>query len=99
MIGHTCRIPAMWSIGEACAALCARAVRIVLAGGYVEEIETGHRRVWRPAMVGIVRPSLSHRIASLINSRVSYSLWVRAPKTAPIALRGDGWHSQKGGGA
>lgn len=28
MIGHTCRIPALWSIGEACAALVARADRL-----------------------------------------------------------------------
>lgn len=27
MMGLTCRIPVMWSIGEACAALCARAER------------------------------------------------------------------------
>lgn len=68
----------------------AHAVRMILAGGYVEEIEGGRGRAWLPGMVGHVRPDLSHRIAVLVDG-VSYSLWLRAPKSAEIALRGPGW--------
>ncbi len=73
----------------------ALAVRIVLWGGYVEEIEGGARRTLRPGMVGIVRPSLSHRIESLCNGRISLSLWIRFRKSAPVRLRGDGWLDQR----
>lgn len=68
----------------------ATAVRAVLAGGYVEELEGGEHRGWMPGMFGVVHPSTSHRIALLIVD-VSYSLWLRSPKTAAIELRGDGW--------
>jgi hypothetical protein len=69
----------------------AYAVRIVLWGGYVEEMEGGARRMWRPGMVGIVKPTLSHRIAELRNGTISYSLWIRFKKLAPVELRGSGW--------
>lgn len=68
----------------------AKALRIVLAGGYVEQHEAGHFVAWLPGMFGIVRPEMSHRIARLIDG-VSYSLWIRAPKSAAIELRGSGW--------
>lgn len=67
------------------------ALRIVLSGGYVEELESGESRAWLPGAFGVVRPSLSHRITALLNGRDSYSLWVRAPKCAAIELRGPGW--------
>lgn len=73
----------------------AYAIRLVLWGGYVEELEGGRRRTWRPGMVGIVRPTCSHRIAELNNGRVSYSLWIRFCKRAKVILRGDGWHAQQ----
>ena len=68
----------------------ATAIRVILAGGYVEELEGGVEREWRPGMVGIVRPALSHRIARLRGDR-SFSLWIRAPKSAAIQLRGAGF--------
>jgi PAS domain-containing protein len=67
------------------------ALRIVLEGGYAEQLLDGTEVEWRPGMVGIVRPSLAHRISRLRNGRVSYSLWIRGPKRAPILLKGDGW--------
>lgn len=67
------------------------ALRLVLAGGYVEELENGDCLAWPAGHFGVVRPSLSHRIARLLNERSSYSLWVRAPKSAAIELRGSGW--------
>ncbi|TAJ46033.1 MAG: hypothetical protein EPO54_06125 [Brevundimonas sp.] len=71
------------------------ALRIILAGGYVEEREDGQGWAWLPGSVGVVRPELSHRISALFDD-VSYSLWIRAPKTAAIALRGPGWKSGMG---
>lgn len=88
----------------------AHALRVILWGGYVEEIEPvrlrieaadlvvklpAERRSWRPGMIGIVRPRLSHRIAALRNGRASYSLWIRFRKVAAIELRGAGWARQK----
>lgn len=72
----------------------AKALRIVLWGGYVEEFEIGPDdlkfRACKPGFVGIVQPEFCHRIASL-RGRVSYSLWLRWPKTHQIELRGPGW--------
>ncbi|ABM97047.1 hypothetical protein [Methylibium petroleiphilum] len=73
-----------------------RAFRLVLAGGYVEEVEGGQRRAWRVGRFGLVRPELSHRIEQLLNGRWSYSLWIRGPKTHRIELRGQGWDAQRG---
>lgn len=67
------------------------AFRLVLAGGYIEEREDGASFAWMPGTFGIVRPSLSHRIARLVNESCSYSLWVRAPKSREIQLNGPGW--------
>jgi hypothetical protein len=72
----------------------AYAIRIILWGGYVEEWEGGRCKAWRPGMIGLVTPTCSHRIAELRNGVVSYSLWVRFRKQAPILLRGSGWQKQ-----
>lgn len=72
----------------------AYAIRIILWGGYVEEIEGGAHRMWFPGMIGVVRPALSHRIAGLRNGRVSYSIWLRFRKSARVQLRGKGWRNQ-----
>lgn len=85
----------------------ARALRIVLWGGYEEEIEgpgSGvhwkHLRPLRPLSMGIVQPELSHRIDRLLNGRVSYSLWLRGRKRVDqIQLRGPGWNNQLSKGA
>lgn len=69
----------------------AHAIRFVLWNGYIEELEDGTTREWRPGMVGWVRPSLSHRIAALRRAKPSYSLWLRGRKSAQIELRGEGW--------
>lgn len=66
----------------------AYAVRVILRGGYVEELGDGRRKTWRPGMVGIVPPHLEHRIDSLLNGRESWSLWLRGPKVAKINVRG-----------
>lgn len=73
----------------------APALRIILAGGYAEELEDGQGYAWLPGQFGIVRPETSHRISRLFED-VSYSLWIRAPKRAAIRLRGPGWKSGAG---
>ena len=70
----------------------AKAIRFICWGGYVEELENGVLSQWRPLRVGLVTPSLSHRIHKLM-SVYSYSLWLRWPKTHEIHLRGSGWHA------
>ena len=77
------------------------AIRVVLWGGYVEEIHEladnefhGYYtklRTIRPGFIGIVRPEFCHRLQRLRNGKASYSLWFRGPAIAPILLRGDGW--------
>ncbi len=69
----------------------AYAVRFILWGGYVEHIEGDSWKEWKPGMIGLVKPSLCHRIESFLNGRVSYSLWVRFRKVLNVELRGDGW--------
>lgn len=64
------------------------AIRIVLWGGYVEELGDGRWRMWFPGRIGIVRPELEHRIGGLRNGKVSYSLWLRGPKVRKINVRG-----------
>lgn len=76
----------------------AKAIRIVLWGGYVEELADGTYKSWLPGMIGLVRPELAHRIAALVNGRESWSLWLRAPKTHPINLVGDGWELERAKG-
>jgi hypothetical protein len=72
----------------------AYAFRLILSGGYVEEMENKTLQIWLPGMFGVVKPTLSHRIANLVNERVSYSLWIRFRKCRPVELRGDGWAKQ-----
>jgi hypothetical protein len=77
----------------------AHAYRLILWGGYVEEIlnpewlrNLGNcRATWRPGMFGYVAPELCHRIDALRNGRTSYSLWIHGPKVASIELHGAGW--------
>lgn len=73
----------------------ANAIRLIVWGGYAEELEGGERKNWRPGMVGVVRPTCSHRISELRNGRVSYSLWIRFRKRTRVILRGDGWQRQE----
>jgi hypothetical protein len=68
-----------------------KAIRIVLWGGYVEELESGDKVTCRPGFIGWVRPAHSHRVDSLLNGKVSYSLWLRWPDTHKVKLRGSGW--------
>ncbi len=64
------------------------AIRIVLWGGYVEELGDGRWRTWFPGQIGIVRPDYEHRIGGLRNGKSSWSLWIRGPKIAGINVRG-----------
>ena len=71
-------------------------MRIILWGGYVEEVcrtwpgegSMSYREWWKPCHIGIVKPNLEHRIAHIINGRSSYSLWIRGPKIAEVKVRG-----------
>jgi len=80
--------------------------RLVLWGGYVEEVEMDYPSLnplafsskivcWRPGSFGIMKASFSHRVHSLLNGRVSYSLWIRGPISAKVQLRGTGWTSRQ----
>ena len=69
------------------------AVRIVVWGGYVEEIFEGYFRNFRVGRVGVVAPWLIHRTDRLLRGP-SYSIWIRGPKIAPIRIYGQGWENQ-----
>jgi hypothetical protein len=73
----------------------AYAIRVILWGGYAEELEGGKWRMWRPGMIGLVKPTCSHRVAGFRNGRVSYSLWIRFRKVAKVKMRGAGWAKQE----
>lgn len=69
----------------------AKAIRIILWGGYAEQEFTGkYFKWWKPGNIGIVKPELCHRIALLLKN-VSYSLWIRWPKSHEVKLIGRGW--------
>lgn len=70
-------------------------LRVILCGGYVEEVEGGILVEWKPGMIGIVPPSLCHRIHALRNGHESFSLWLRGPVVAKVFLRGAGWARQE----
>lgn len=72
----------------------AKALRVVLWGGYVEELHQGGTVTLWPLSGGMVVPEHCHRVAWLIQGP-SYSLWFRWPKTHEIELRGDGWQHQE----
>lgn len=74
----------------------ATAIRIVLWGGYVEEMVDGSKRKWRPGMIGRVRPELIHRIDSFLFRR-SVSIWFRGKNAHDITLHGNGWKIFKDG--
>ncbi|MAS67358.1 MAG: hypothetical protein CMK82_11260 [Pseudomonadales bacterium] len=69
----------------------ARAIRIILWGGYVEEMFDGTHRRWWPGKIGIVRHSDIHRINRLLKERPSYSLWIRGKVRHETQLKGSGW--------
>lgn len=69
----------------------AYAVRIILRGGYVEELEDGTLQAWRAGDIGLVTPTTSHRVHGILGDRPAYSLWIRGPKIAEPQLRGIGW--------
>lgn len=74
----------------------AYALRIILWGGYVEQMymptsAPSCYRSWLPGNIGIVKPTHCHRIANLWNERSSYSLWLRAPARYDVQLKGTGW--------
>ena len=74
----------------------AYALRVVLWGGYEEEVEIGtsaltYHRFWGPLNFGIVQPTYCHRVSKVLNGVSSYSLWLRAPAWYDVQLRGNGW--------
>ncbi len=70
----------------------ALAVRVVLWGGYVEQLESGFYRAWRMFDIGLVRPELSHRVALRLGQGPVYTLWIRGRTHGRKAqLRGSGW--------
>ena len=40
----------------------AYAIRIILRGGYIEELAGGDIKFWYPGMIGLVKPTFCHRI-------------------------------------
>lgn len=66
------------------------AVRMVLWGGYIEQVWGAGFRRFFPGRIGIISPAFAHRVSGLVY-RASYSLWVRGPVIAEVKLLGDGW--------
>ena len=65
------------------------AIRMILWGGYIEEIRNDKLKPWHPGNIGIVKPELCHRIYALLNGKSSYSLWIRFPKRAEVRIFGE----------
>lgn len=73
----------------------AHALRIVLWGGYAEEVLLPSGKTYikgcGPGYFGRVTPEYCHRIEAFLFGRTSWSLWFHGPKVASIELHGDGW--------
>lgn len=65
----------------------ATAFRLILRGGYIEELPDGTQKIWRPRMFGRVTPDYQHRIIALLDqNRGSLSLWFRGRRRPePVA--------------
>lgn len=63
------------------------AFRLILWGGYREELQDGRVRTWFPGRFGIIRPAFAHRIAGPRRGP-SWSLWLRGPKSSKISTWG-----------
>ena len=70
------------------------AIRVILWGGYVEEMYDGTMRRWWPGKIGIVRHNDIHRINRLRYERPSYSLWIRGKVRHQTGLFGSGWPTE-----
>lgn len=71
--------------------------RIILAGGYVEEVVDPisgdlYMQKWLPGNVGLIEPQFCHRIAFLYDGP-SYSLWLRGRCTHDIFV-GEFWQGE-----
>lgn len=66
----------------------AYAFRLILWGGYEEELGDGTFAEWHIGDAGVVKPDLEHRISRLLNGKESWSLWLRGPKFKPVKDRG-----------
>ncbi len=67
------------------------AYRLILWGGYVEEVlryGRTRRRTWYPGRFGRITHDYEHRVDYLLNGKSSWSLWLRGPITHPITTRG-----------
>lgn len=73
----------------------ALAIRIGLSGGYVEEARRDGLRAFRAGDIGIIRPSTTHRIESLLRPGHAYTLWIRGPLVAEVELVGCGWRGAR----
>lgn len=64
--------------------------RLVLAGGYVEEVRRRSGRVelveWRAGQFGLITGGYSHRLVQLIDGLPAVTLFVRGPTTRPVEL-------------
>lgn len=65
----------------------AKAFRIILKGGYYEQLSTGEMIKWSLGNMGFIYPEFEHRIHALKKGS-SYTLWIRGPITAEIKTRG-----------
>lgn len=66
----------------------AKAFRIILRGGYIEEIPDyrySDYEYWHPGRCGMMQPEFIHRIAH-VEDGGSWTLWIRWPVTHPIKL-------------
>jgi len=62
------------------------AYRVILWGGYVEELKDGEQRAVNPFTISRVTPDLNHRVECLLNGKVAYSLWFRGKKTHKVEI-------------
>lgn len=63
--------------------------RLIVWGGYVEELPGRFYKWWFPGRIGRVTPDYVHRVHHVNRS---YSLWLRGPSVVKTKLIGAGWN-------
>ena len=70
--------------------------RLILWGGYIEELENGRKKVWLPLMFGFVPHNYSHRVCKVIGKKCC-TLWIKGRVVKhKVMLTGTGWNKNEG---
>lgn len=73
------------------------AFRLILKGGYTEQLPDGTLVKWKAGDYGFVTPDFVHRVHSIDTMNIKpVTLWLKGPSTHPVKRIGKGWGDREG---